>query len=127
MHKLFLAFALASALLPLGGCQTIRSVDQAVALANQNVGDYTVLDEKSWYYAESLYDVPSAAYLSVNSRGLFVGHEALKATLKADLQKLNALRQGVYQAYKTGNAAAFRDKITQLKALSDQVRNLIPQ
>lgn len=124
MRKLILAVALAAAALPLGACQTIHNVDQAVALANQNVGDYTALDEKSWYYAEALYNVPAQAYLSANARGLL--HEPLKGQLKADLQKLNQLRQAVYQAYQTGNAATFRDKITQLKALSDQVRNLIP-
>lgn len=118
-------FALALAALPLGACQTVHTVDQAVALANQNVGDYTVLDEKSWYYAEALYNVPAQAYLSANSRGLL--HDPLKAQLKSGLQKLNLLRQDVYQAYKAGNAVTFRDKITQLKALSDQVRSLIPQ
>lgn len=118
-------FALALAALPLGACQTVHTVDQAVALANQNVGDYTVLDEKSWYYAEALYNVPAQAYLSANSHGLL--HDPLKAQLKAKLQTMNVLRGAVYQAYKAGNAATFRDKITELKQLSDQVRNLIPR
>jgi predicted small secreted protein len=122
MKKLFLALALVA--VPLAACSTIRTVDQAVALANQDVGDYTVLDEKSWYYAEALYNVPARAYLSTNSRGLI--HDPLKSQIKSGLQKLDALRQAVYQAYKTGNAVAFRDKITEMKTLSDQVRNLIP-
>lgn len=123
MRKLLFAIALAA--MPLAACQTFHTVDQAVALANQNVGNYTVLDEKSWYYAEALYNVPASAYLSANSRGLL--HDPLKAQIKTGLQKLNVLRQAVYQAYKTGNATEFRDKIIQLKALSDQVRNIIPQ
>lgn len=126
MRKMFIfAAALAVASMPLGGCQTLRTVDQAVALANQNVGDFTVLDEKSWYYAEALYNVPARAYLSANSRGLL--HDPLKSQLKGLLQQLNGLRQAVYQAYKTGNATEFREKIIQLKQLSDQVRGLIPQ
>src|SRR4051812_17243529 len=68
MRKLLFAIALAAA--PLSACATLHTVDQAVALANQNVGDFTVLDEKSWYYAEALYNVPASAYLSANSRGL---------------------------------------------------------
>lgn len=124
MRKLTLAIALASVVLPLGACQTVQSVDQAVALANQDVGDFTVLDEKSWYYAEALYNVPAQAYLSANAHGLV--HDPLKSQLKAKLQELNALRQAVYQAYKAGNAATFGDKIAQMKALSDQVRALIP-
>lgn len=123
MRKLF--FAIALAVMPLTACQTIHSIDQAATLANQNVGNFTVLDEKSWYYAEALYNVPASAYLSANSRGLL--HDPLKAQIKASLQKLNALRLAVYQAYKAGNAVEFRDKIIQLKALSDQVRNIIPQ
>lgn len=120
--------ALSVAAMPLGGCATIRTVDQAVALANQNVGDYTVLDEKSWYYAEALYNVPTQAYLSANSRfGTDPRWLPIKAVVKPKLQQLNGLRQAVYQAYKTGNTVAFKDKITQLKQLSDQVRNLIPQ
>jgi hypothetical protein len=122
MRKLFLALALVAAL---PACQTIHNVDQAVALANQDVGDYTILDEKSWYYAEALYNVPAQAYLSADAHGLL--HEPLKGQLKAKLQQANALRQAVYQAYKTGNAATFRAKIAELKALSDQVRNLIPK
>lgn len=122
MRKIILALALVA--MPLGACQTIHSVDQAVALANQNVGDFTVLDEKSWYYAEALYNVPAQAYLSANSRGLL--HDPLKGEIKTKLQQLNQLRQAVYQAYQTGNATSFRDKIVQLKALSDQVRGLIP-
>lgn len=123
MRKLFFAIALAA--MPLAACHTLHTVDQAVALANQNVGDFTVLDEKSWYYAEALYNVPASAYLSANSRGLL--HDPLKTQIKTGLQKLNALRQAVYQAYKTGNATEFRDKIAQMKILSDQVRNIIPQ
>lgn len=125
MRKLLIAIALTTAALTAPGCSTVKTVDQAVALANQNVGDFTVLDEKSWYYAEALYNVPAQAYLSANSRGLI--HDPLKGQLKASLQKLNQLRQAVYQAYQTGNATEFRDKIAQMKLLSDQVRALIPQ
>lgn len=126
MKKIMLMVAaLAAIATPLGGCQTVRTATEAVQLANQNVGDFTVLDEKSWYYAEALYNVPAQAYLSANSRGLL--HDPLKAQLKAGLQKLNGLRQAVYQAYRTGNATEFRDKIIQLKQLSDQVRVLIPR
>lgn len=123
MRKLLFAIALAA--MPLAACQTIHTADQAIALANQNVGSYTVLDEKSWYYAEALYNVPASAYLSANSRGLL--HDPLKAEIKSRLQGLNALRQAVYQAYKTGNAVAFREKLAQMKVLSDEVRNIIPQ
>jgi len=126
IRKFLLMVALLFAV-PLAGCQTVHNVDTAVQLANQPVGDYTNLDEKSWYYAESLYNVPAYAYLSANQHGLFVGHEALKADLKVKLHYLNEVRQAVYQAYKTSNAAAFRDKINELKQLSDQVRALIPQ
>lgn len=129
MRKMFIfAACLAVAAMPLGGCQTLRTADQAVALANQNVGDFTILDEKSWYYAEALYNVPAQAYLSANSR--FANEPrwvAIKAVVKPKLQQLNALRQAVYQAYKTGNAVEFRDKIAQMKLLSDQVRTLISQ
>lgn len=123
MRKLFLAIALLAA--PLAACSTFHTVDQAVTLANQNVGDFTVFDEKSWYYAEALYNVPARAYLSANSRGLL--HDPLKTSLKATLHTMNDVRQAVYQAYKTGNAVAFRNKIIELKQLSDQVRSLIPQ
>jgi hypothetical protein len=126
MRKLILALALSSAALGLAGCQTVHNIDTAVALANQDVGNFTIADEKGWYYAEALYTVPTQAYLSVNSRGLFAGHPDLKATIKADLQKLNGLRQAVYQAYKTANAVTFREKLAGMKALSDQVRGLIP-
>lgn len=121
MKKFILALSLA---LVLPGCATIHNVDQAVALANQNVGDFTIADEKGWYYAEALYNVPAQAYLSANSRGLL--HDPLKSQLKHSLQTLNGLRGDVYQAYKTGNAVTFREKIIQLKALSDQIRTLIP-
>lgn len=123
MRKLLFAIALAA--LPLSACATLHTAGQAVALANQNVGDYTVLDERSWYYAEALYNVPASAYLSANSRGLL--HDPLKAEIKSRLRGLNALRQAVYQAYKTSNAVAFREKLAQMKVLSDEVRNIIPQ
>lgn len=125
MRKLILVLALASAVLPLGACQTIRNVDQAVALANQNVGDFTIADEKGWYYAEALYDVPATAYLSVNSRGLI--HDPLKSQLKGMLQDLNRYRVAVYNAYKAGNSVTFHEKLVAMKALSDEIRNLIPR
>lgn len=126
MRKIIIGLALAVTALALPACQTVRDVTSAVALANQNVADFTVADEKGWYYAEALYNVPAQAYLSVNSRGLFVGHEDLKAKLKGMLQDLNGYRQAVYQAYKTGNSVTFREKIVQMKALSDQIRRLMP-
>lgn len=126
MRKLILVLALASAALPLGACQTVRTVDQAVTLANQNVGDFTIADERGWFYAEALYNVPTVAYLSANRRGLFAGHADLKATIKADLQELNRLRVAVRQAYRTSNSVTFREKIAQMKVLSDQVRRLVP-
>jgi uncharacterized protein YceK len=125
MRKLILAVALASSVLMTGGCATIHNVDQAVALANQNVGDFTIADEKGWYYAEALYDVPATAYLSANSRGLL--QDPLKSQLKAMLHQLNDYRQGVYQAYKTANSVTFREKLQAMKALSDQIRSLVPR
>jgi uncharacterized protein YceK len=124
MKRLLFALALASATLTTG-CATIHTATDAVALANKNVGDFTVADEKGWYYAEALYNVPASSYLSANSRGLLPAQ--LKAQLKGMLQDLNRYRQAVYQAYKTGNAVTFHEKLVQMKALSDQVRNLVPR
>jgi uncharacterized protein YceK len=125
MKRLLFALTLAAAALMSTGCATIRTATDAVALANQNVGDFTVADEKGWYYAEALYNVPASAYLSANSRGLL--HDPLKSQLKGMLQDLNRYRQAAYQAYKTGNAVTFHEKLVQMKALSDQVRNLVPR
>jgi len=115
--SLFLALALSA-------CATVHNIDTALALANQNVANFTIADDKGWYYAEALYNVPTQAYLSANRRGLL--HDPLKSQLKHSLQSLNVLRGDVYQAYKAGNSVSFREKIVQLKALSDQIRNQIP-
>jgi hypothetical protein len=125
MRRLALALALVATALTASACKTIHTATDAVALANENVGDFTIADEKGWYYAEALYNVPATAYLSANSRGLL--HDPLKSQLKSMLQELNRYRQAVYQAYKTGNAATFHEKLVQMKALSDQVRNLTPR
>jgi hypothetical protein len=124
MRKLLLALALTSTALALPACKTIQTASDAVALANQNVGEFTIADEKGWYYAEALYNVPATAYLSANARGLIT--PTLKATLKPKLQQLNAYRQAVYQAYKTGNSVTFHAKLVEMKVLSDQVRLLVP-
>jgi hypothetical protein len=125
MKRLFLAVALAASALTASACHTITTATQAVALANENVGDFTVADEKGWYYAEALYNVPASSYLSANARGLL--KDPLKSQLKGMLQELNRYRQAVYQAYKTGNAVTFHEKLVQMQALSNQVRALVPQ
>lgn len=126
MRKLAIATALLFAA-PLVACDSVPSPAQVETVANTPVGDYTILDEKSWYYAESLYNVPAYAYFSANEHGLFVGHDALKASVKAKLQYLNKVRNAVYQAYKAGNAADFATKIQELKTLSEQVNDIIPR
>lgn len=125
MRKILCALALAACCVPTAACQTIKTADQALSLANENVGDFTTADEKGWYYAEALYNVPAQAYLSANSRGLLKG--PLKAQLKGYLITLNEYRGAVYQAYKAGNSVTFREKLIAMKSLSDQIRNLIPQ
>lgn len=125
MRRLIFAIGLATALLAAPACKTIQTATDAVSLANTNVGEFTIADEKGWYYAEALYNVPASAYLSANSRGLL--HDPLKSQLKGMLQELNRYRQAVYQAYKTGNSTTFHEKIVQMKALSDQIRNLVPR
>jgi hypothetical protein len=127
MKKIFsIALAVCMAF-SITACSSIPKPTSVSEIANQPIGDYTILDEKSWFYAESLYNVPAYAYLSANKRGLFATQPALKATLKKSLQALNKGRNEVYLAYKAGNAAAFADKIKALKALSDSVSPLIPR
>jgi hypothetical protein len=124
MRKLILAFALASVALPLASCATVKTASDAVALANENVGDFTVMDERAFWYSGALYDVPATAYLALNRRGLL--HDPLKSQLKSMLQDLNRYRVAARDAYHAGNSVTFHEKLVAMKALSDEVRRLLP-
>ena len=91
---------------------------------NQPLGANTAIDEKALWNAEAAYNVPAAAYVSADRRGLLSAD--VKASIKPLLVKAYDLLKAARAAYRVGDAATFADKWNALKEVSAQVSPLIP-
>lgn len=85
----------------------------------------TALDEKAWYAAEALYNVPAQAYVSANKNGLL--SPAVKAQVKPVLLKAREALLLVRQAYKVGDTVGFGQRFRELQKLSDSAKALLPK
>ena len=122
MKKILLAMALATISLGTSGCTALAGV-QLVTQSAPLAGN-TVLDEKAWYAAEALYNVPAQAYLSANKNGLL--SPAVKAKVKPILLSAYQVLKAARQAYKVGDAEGFGARVAELRALSNQAKALLP-
>lgn len=123
MKKLYLA-ALLTAAIPLAACGGLGGGVASVASVCAN----TAADEKAWYGAEALYNVPAAAYRSTNER--FKADPRwlpVKAVVKPKLQELNRYRLGAKSAYQACNLTALDQWVAAMKPLSAEVTALIPE
>lgn len=120
--KRTLFLAAASLSLALCGCTALTAATSGQPVAT---GQVAVDMSKGWYYAESLYNVPAAAYKSTNSRGLI--SPSLRAIIKPKLILLFQLLTGVKHAKAAGDAASFGAKIKAMETLSADVKALIPK
>lgn len=122
MKKIYLVALLAAAA-PLSACGGLAS---GIASAS-SVCANTTADEKAWYAAEALYNVPAQAYRVANEayksepRWL-----TIKATVKPKLQTLNQYRLGAKGAYQACNLQLLDQFAAAMKPLSADVTAAIP-
>lgn len=123
MKKLYLA-ALLVAAAPLAACGGLGSGIASVSSVCAN----TSADEKAWYAAEALYNVPAQAYRVANEayksepRWL-----SIKATVKPKLQTLNKYRLGAKSAYQACNLELLNQFAAAMKPISAEVSAAIPR
>jgi hypothetical protein len=96
----------------------------SIATSSTPIGDRVVMDEKTAYAAEVLYNIPAQAYVSADTRGLITPE--LRATIRPKLIYMASLLDAVRAAYKVGDATSFSARWRELQALKDQVTPLIP-
>lgn len=118
MKKILLA-----AVFALSACNPVTTA----IVSNQPVvsGQAAVITAQGWYDANALYNVPTAAYKSSNSRGLISA--SLKAKIKPQLLRLYALLVVLKHAKEAGDAVTFNDKLAAMRTLSADVSALIPK
>lgn len=114
-------------LVPIPACTTVGTVRDVAALATTPtpLGDFTVLDDKAMYAAEAVYNIPAAAYVSANSRGLISA--PLKATLKPILVSMADMLKLCRTAYRLGDVKTFNERYAILMILRTQVMSRIPK
>lgn len=120
------AYLLAAVLFtaPISGCATIRTV-----AAIPQVCVKTSADEKAWYAAEALYNVPAALFRTANEHKMFdqfANGAALKAIAKEKLMKLDTYRVGARAAYKACDSVALGNYKAAMELLKAEVLPLIP-
>lgn len=116
--------ALALSTVPLTACSTLSTVGTAISTP---VCATTLVDDRARWGAEALYNIPAGAYRSANDRHLFDGHDALKATIKADLQTLGKYLLLVRDAHKHCNHDTLFQYKSAMDSLSAEVTALIPR
>ena len=126
MHKLkgLMTLVLATAIAACAVTGTTTRDAVAIATSSAPIGDRVVMDEKTAYAAEVLYNIPAQAYVSADTRGLISAD--LRATLRPKLIYLASLLDAVRAAYRVGDATSFAARYRELKALKEQVTPLIP-
>ncbi len=122
-----LKFLLPILLVASPSCSTIHTVRTAVGVATSPVplGDFTILDDKAMFAAETVFNIPAQAYVSANSRGLIPA--PLKATLKPLMVSAGELLKLCRSAYKVGDLKSFNERYRALLALKDQALKLMPK
>ena len=108
-------------------CSTLGTAGSAVAAAtsNQPLGDQVTFDEKGMYFAEALYNVPAAAYVSADTRNI-AGWASIKPTVRPLLIQARALLLTVREAYRLGDERSFRDRVARLQSLRDRIMTHLP-
>ena len=126
MNKLkgLMTLIIATAIAACGVTGTATRDAVAMATSSAPIGDAIVMDEKTAYAAEVLYNIPAQAYVSADTRGLIT--PAMRAVLRPKLIYLASLLDAVRAAYKIGDATSFKARYRELKALKEQVTPLIP-
>lgn len=125
MIRHLLPFLLATALVACSGTPLNTASDAiSIATSSEPLGDRIVMDEKTAYAAEVLYNIPAQAYVSADTRGLIT--PTLRATIRPKLIYMASLLDAVRAAYRVGDATSFSQRYRELRALKDQVTPLIP-
>lgn len=127
LKRMFAAIALVFVSVPmvaLTGC-TAGQIATSAALVTTPPANLTVLDEKAWYAAEALYNIPAYAYVRADQAGALT--PSMKATIKPKMLQLADLLKQARAAYQTANKASFDAAVAKLKTLSDEVNPLIPR
>lgn len=117
-----LALNLALMMLPAcaGQVASIPAVTGTAPITSQ-----TAIDEKAWYAAEALYNVPAQAYVAAVKADKMPA--SVRAIVKPKLQAMNRVRVAARTAYKLGDAATFSARVAELSRLRDDVITLIPK
>lgn len=120
---LLLCFALAACNTPDAGLHN-NTASTNPASVQCNGFSATAIDDKAMLAAETVYNIPANAYVTLNNAGKLSAD--VKATAKPLLIKLAALLGDVRTAYSVGDACTFTAKIAAMQEIKAQVQAALP-
>lgn len=120
MFKVF-AFA---CLLSLSACATMPSAPVPATSISCGLSSNTVLDEKALFVAETAYNVPAQAYVTLNNAHKLPA--GLKASSKSALMSAYSYVKLARTAYAAGDACGFSEALRLANQFSEQAKALLP-